>query len=184
MHPGRGENGADALRDHRHVRDGNAVPLRDVVGEGLHVAHGDVKAGTVAALARRAAVPARVPGEDGVIGQRQLVGKMRDAAGMLVAAMEEQDCAGGPLRCGGPMAIEEFDAVMRREGQFLDGAHSRLASPMGACRFSHREGCVSGEVKGSIRLSPQAGRGKDEGATSLIAAPPRPRLPQGRRGCG
>ena len=41
----------------------------------------------------RAAVAARIPGEDVEVRQVELVGEVRHAAGMLVAAVEQQDGA-------------------------------------------------------------------------------------------
>ena len=93
MRPGRDQHRADALRDDRHVLGRDAVGGRDVVDEGLHVAHRGAEARAEAALAGRAAMAARVPGEEREVRQVELVGQMRHAAGMLVAAMEQHDGA-------------------------------------------------------------------------------------------
>ena len=64
---------------------------------------------------------ARIPGEDVEVRQVELVGEVRHAAGMLVAAVEQQDGAFA-LRDRRPMAVEQRDAVVGREGLFLDRA--------------------------------------------------------------
>jgi hypothetical protein len=73
VHPDRGQHRTDALRDHGHVRDRDAVFGGDMVHEGLHVAHGGPETGAETPLAGRAAVTARIPGEDGEVGQVELV---------------------------------------------------------------------------------------------------------------
>src|SRR5262249_44417528 len=83
--------------------------------------HRGADARAEAALARRFAVTARIPREDGEVGQVELVGKMRHAARMLVPAMKDDD--GAARRLGRrPEAIEEIDAVMRPERAFLGSA--------------------------------------------------------------
>ncbi len=94
-----------------------------MVDEGLDVAHRGAEAWAEAALAGRAAVAARIPGEDGEVRQVEFVGQMRHAAGMLVAAVEQQDGALGRARDRGPIAIEQLDAVVGRKRLLLDRAH-------------------------------------------------------------
>ena len=124
VHPDRDQHRAHALRDHRHALDRNCVALRNVPHEGVDVAHRRAEAWAEAALAGRAAMTARVPGEHGEVGQIELVGEMRHAAGMLVAAVEQDDCALGRRRGGRPIAVEQVDAVMGAERLLIDLTHA------------------------------------------------------------
>ena len=94
-----------------------------MVDERLHVAHRRAKARAEAALAGRAALAARIPGEHGEVRQVELVGKVRHAAGMLVAAVEQDDGAARRARHGRPMAVEQLDAVVGPEGLLFDWPH-------------------------------------------------------------
>jgi hypothetical protein len=101
---------------------GHAVRGADVLHEGLHVAHRGAEAGAVAALARRAAVAARVPGEEVEVGQVQFVDQVRHARAVLVAAVEQQDGAAPCAAGGGPVAVEQRFAVVRLEMVFVRNA--------------------------------------------------------------
>ena len=74
---------------------------------------------------------ARIPGEEGEIRQVELVGEMRHAAGMLVAAMEQDDRAARRSGTRRPMAVEEVDAVMGAERLLLDRRASNSEAPSG-----------------------------------------------------
>ena len=69
--------------------------LRDLAHETVDVAHQGGEGRRIAALAGRAAIAARIPGVEGMVGHGQFVDQMRHAAAMLVAAMEQQDRALG-----------------------------------------------------------------------------------------
>ena len=75
MRPRRDEHGADALRDDGDRLRREAVARSDVVDERLHVAHRRAEARRMAALAGRAAVAARIPGEEIEVGQVELGGR-------------------------------------------------------------------------------------------------------------
>jgi hypothetical protein len=117
--PGSDQHGADALRDDRDVLHREVVLAREMIDEGLHVADRMRHARCVAARTRRAAVAPRIPGEEVVFGQPQLVDQMRHAAGVLVAAMEEQDGAARGTLGRGPMAVEQVHTVVRAERALL-----------------------------------------------------------------
>ena len=72
---------------------------------------------------------ARVPGEHGVIGQIEFVWQMRNAAGMLVPAMEDHDRAVGRVGAGGPVAVEQCYIVMGGKAAFFRGAHVLSSRP-------------------------------------------------------
>src|SRR5262245_1887137 len=138
VRPDCGEHRPDALRHHRHALYRDAVLGGDMVGEGLHVAHGSAEARTKTTRTRREPVPARIPGKHGELGQIELVYNMRHAAGVLVAAVEEQDGASWRARSwragnGRPVAIEQRYAIMGLECPLLHGAHAdyrdRAGSP-------------------------------------------------------
>ena len=84
------------------------------------------KLGRVAALAGRAAVAARIPGEEVEVGQVELVDQVRHAARVLVAAMEEHDRAARGAAVRRPVAVEELDAVVRGERVLV--ARGRVAA--------------------------------------------------------
>jgi hypothetical protein len=64
VHPGGDDHGAHAVAEHHHVLKRDLVLAGNVTDEGFHVLDQTAEAGGVATLARRAAVPARIPGED------------------------------------------------------------------------------------------------------------------------
>src|SRR5438445_7891429 len=108
-----------------------------MIDEGLHVAHRRADARAESSFARRAALAARIPREDGEIRQVDLVGKMSHAAGMLVAAMEHNDRAARHTSHRWPMAVEEIDAIVGPERLLFYWPHgnfepARFASPMPA----------------------------------------------------
>ena len=102
VHPRRDDDGAHALRDDGDGLRREAVPRADVVDERLHVAHRRAEARRVTARAGRAAVPARIPGEEIEFGQVELGGQMPHAAGVLVAAVEDHDRAARRARRSPP----------------------------------------------------------------------------------
>ena len=67
-----------------------------MIDEGLHIAHRRAKAWAETPYAGRAALSARIPGEHSKVRQVELVGKVRHAAGMFMAAMEQDDGAARP----------------------------------------------------------------------------------------
>ena len=70
-----------------------------------------------AAFAGRSAVAARVPGEDGHVVQAKRLDRLLPAAGVFVAAMEqEQRLFAGP--CRQPGAVEQLGAVGHRDRVF------------------------------------------------------------------
>lgn len=79
-----------------------------------------------------------VPGEEIELWQVQLVHQVRNAPGMLVATMEQQDRLAW-LRPGGtgrgPMPIEKLYAVMGTEGVLLLFAHRKILMPSERCRI-------------------------------------------------
>jgi hypothetical protein len=120
--PRRDQHGAHALRDDAEIFGSETVRGSNVVDERLHVAHRRRDAWRIAAGAGRAAVTARVPGEEIEIGQAELVDEMRHAAGVLVPAMEEQDRAARRPVGRRPVAIEKIDAVVGAERPLLPRA--------------------------------------------------------------
>src|SRR5437867_2208496 len=82
-------------------------------------------------------MPARVPGVEAVLGQIELIDQVRDAAGMLVTAMKQNDRAFGFLSARGPVAIEKVDAVVRGK-RFLfyvaRGVHEGLVCDFNSLR--------------------------------------------------
>src|SRR5215217_1031736 len=73
---------------------------------------------------------------------------------MLVAAMEEKDCTLHLARYGGPVAVEELDAVMRRERRFVDGPRRRGREG----RWKRDGGHGTGGSKGVEPVSDSASR--------------------------
>jgi hypothetical protein len=117
---------------------GHAVRAAEVLDEGLHVAHRGGEARAVAALPGRAAVAARVPGEEIEIGQVELVDQVRHARTVLVAAVEQNDRAAPRTAARrGPVPVEQRLAVVRAELVFgqrpvRDGERCRVGK-----RFGH-----------------------------------------------
>jgi hypothetical protein len=64
-------------------------------------------AGTESAHAGRAAVAARIPGEEVEVGKIELVDQVRHAGRMLMAAMEQHDGAARPDSAAPASAIEQ-----------------------------------------------------------------------------
>jgi hypothetical protein len=116
MHPSRRQHRANRLRHDRDVVMGKTVALGDLLDETIDVAHRRGEGGRVAALAGRAAVAARIPCVEGVIGHVEFVDQMRHARAVLVAAMEQHDGATRLARARRPEAVEQFSTVMGGEG--------------------------------------------------------------------
>jgi len=119
--PSRGEHGADALRDDRHVFDWNIELIGEMADELLGVADHATEAFGVTAIAGRAAVTARVPGEEPEVVELDAIDKVLPACRVLVAAVEEHDRA-ARFDCRLPGAIEELGAVRRTERVLGGGA--------------------------------------------------------------
>src|SRR5207248_2062911 len=100
----------------------DAVLRLQVLEEGLDVSHAAGEGRRVAALARRMAVAARVPGIELEVREAELADQMGEPPAMLVAAMEQQDRATGRQHGGWPAAIEQRLAVVRGEVTLLDDA--------------------------------------------------------------
>ncbi len=126
MGPGGNHHGANALRQHHHVPGIDVIRSGDMVDKGLHIAHAGGEARAVAPRPRRFAVATGIPGEEIEALQAQLFDQMGHAAAMLVTAMKHHDgttsCPG--LHIGsGPMAVEQADAVVGREGVGANFSH-------------------------------------------------------------
>ena len=84
------------------------------------------KLGTVAALAGREPVAARIPAEHGGVGQIELIDDVLKTAGMFMAAVEQHH--GAPGLCPGgdrPMPVEQLDAIVGGESELFSVAHVR-----------------------------------------------------------
>ena len=68
---------------------------------------------------------------------------MRHAAGMLVAAVEQDDGAARRARHGRPMAIKQFDAIVGLEGLLFDWPHEN-SSGGDAAWSALRRACAFG----------------------------------------
>ena len=73
----------------------------DVAREAVEVAHERAEARGVAARSGRAAVAARIPGEDRALRKIQLVDQILQPPRMLVTAMDQNDGIAGRPRCAG-----------------------------------------------------------------------------------
>ena len=207
MHPSGGQHRADALGDNREIFWGDLVSRGNVADEVLHVAHQSGEAGTVADLAPRAAVAARVPGEDRKIRQIELVGEVRHAAAVLVAAVEQHH---GTLRCRRsrrPEPVEELGSVGRAKAPFFNAPQERVSvshrARRGGCnieaaRFGEPTAHAIGDRQhqqpgdqrhqptepgrqGAAETHPQAERAEDDGAIALTHRPfVMPRYPDHR----
>jgi len=125
VHPGRGDHRPYALRDHHDVFHRNAVLGADVGDETVQITHQRREARCIAPCARRTAIAARVPGEEGGVGQVQLIDQVGDPAGVLMAAVQQHDGLGG-RRCGGarPVPVEQRYLVEAVEFPFLRLTHA------------------------------------------------------------
>ena len=128
VRPGRREHRADALADDGDILDRDAMCVADMLDEGLQVAHRRGRARAVAARAGRAAVAARVPGEERELGQVELVDEVRDARRMLVAAMQQHDRAAAAGARRGPVTVEQRFAVVRGEFRLAGNACAHAIS--------------------------------------------------------
>ena len=126
MGPGRHHHRADALREHGNVFHRHVVTGADVVDKGLHITHAGGEARTVAALAGRLAMAARVPSEEVEVGHVQFIDQMGHAPAVFVATVEHHH---GALGCcaisvtGRPVAIEQLYAVVGGKAEFLGFTH-------------------------------------------------------------
>ena len=100
----------------------------------------------------RAAMAARVPGIESMVGHGQFVDQMRHAAAMLMAAMEQKDRAFGRRPYRRPVAVKNLGAVMALEGALV--RHARKT-----CRCCSSDGLVDHGfplAAGSLTLRHQA----------------------------
>ena len=107
------------MRDNRGVFRGDVVVALDVVHEVLDVGDAGADARRVAACAGAVAVTARVPGEEGEVVKAEFVGEIHQAAGMFVAAVEEDDGFVRAVVFRRAVAVKQLGAVAGGEGQLL-----------------------------------------------------------------
>ena len=119
VQPGRHQHRAHALGDNTNVLRRDAVGAADVADKGIDVGHRCADARAVAARARTHAVAACVPSEAGKIVQAQLVGHKHHAAGMLVAAVKQNQRFAAAAVGSGAVAVKQFGAVVGAEGFLL-----------------------------------------------------------------
>lgn len=67
-----------------------------------------------------------VPGKQIVSGELKFISNVLQAAGMFVAAVKYQNGFFGIAVRGGPGAIEQLDAIVRRKKPFFSLAHQCL----------------------------------------------------------
>jgi hypothetical protein len=58
-----------------------------------------------------------------VLRKPQLIGQMREAPGVLVTTVEQQNRAFRSIRGRRPVAIEQLDTIMRAKRTFFDPTH-------------------------------------------------------------
>ena len=141
MDPGAGDHRAEAAGHQRHPFDGNAVSIGNMAREAVEVAHEGSEARRVLAHAWRAAVAARIPGEDRALPEAQFVDQALQRSGMPVAAMDEDEGPAAGLRCR-PLPVEQLAAIPAAEDMFgaapwltacgLFGAAKRSRKPLAA----------------------------------------------------
>ncbi|MDT4859682.1 hypothetical protein FQZ97_942040 [compost metagenome] len=119
MHPCARQNGADALRNQRHVFVSYAGFGADMGNETVEIADRRTEGRREAAHARRVSVAARIPGIECIIIKAELIHEMAHTSAMLMAAMQENDNALRLFRAGRPETIEQRSAVMGDEMGFL-----------------------------------------------------------------
>jgi len=105
MHPGAGDDRAHATGHKRSLFDGNTMRFDDMAREAVEIAHERPEARRVAALTGRAAVSARVPGEDRALRQVEAIDQILQPTRMLMPTMEENEGVARCLPCR-PPAIE------------------------------------------------------------------------------
>ena len=114
------------MADDGNVFHRDAVRGREVAHEGIDIFNRGRKAGAVPARAGRAAVTACVPGEHRIAAELQFIDDVLQAARVFVAAMEYHNrfflCA--MLRR--PMAVEQFNTIVRGKKSFFGRACQRL----------------------------------------------------------
>ena len=119
VQPGRHQHRAHALGDNTNVLRLDAVGAADVADKGIDIGYRRADARAIAARAWAHAVAAGVPGEAGKIVQAQLVGHKHHAAGMLVAAVEQNQRFAAAAVGSGAVAVKQFGAVVGAEGFLL-----------------------------------------------------------------
>jgi len=103
----------------------DAVLGTDMGDEAVQIAHKRREARCIATRTRRTAVTARIPGEEGGVGQVQLIDQVGDPAGVLVAAVQQHDGLAG-RGCGGarPVPVEQRYLIEAVEFPFLRLTHA------------------------------------------------------------
>ena len=145
MHPSSNADRADALRENHHLLAAHAVRLRQMPDEAIDVMHDGGETRRVAPFARRAAMTARVPSEDGHVADCQRFDDVLHAAGMLMPAMKDDErFFRRPL--GNPGPIEKRRAVGQFDGVFgwNEIGDGRRRGKSGCAHVRHSSGVALG----------------------------------------
>ena len=105
MDPSSRHHRADTLRDHGRFVEFSPKFVVDVADKFVEILDECSHGGRRALLAAGAAVRPRIPSEKRYLGQIQFIHQMSHAAGVFVAAMQQDD---GPISSPAPMAKKDI----------------------------------------------------------------------------
>ena len=92
VNPGCRQHAADAVREYGDILNRDTVVPGNVADERIYVPHQHAEIFGITTLAGAAAMTTGIPGEQGKIGQVELIHCILPAAGMFMAAMKQDHC--------------------------------------------------------------------------------------------
>jgi hypothetical protein len=124
VHPGRSQDGADALADDGDAAGGDGMGAAEVADKEIEIPDQRGKARTVATCSRRLTVTTCIPGEHRKVVESEFVDHVLQSSRMLMTPVQQHDRSLARCRSGRrPIAVEQGTAIVGRETLFLCKPH-------------------------------------------------------------